>query len=57
MMKLETHKKNKVILYAALIGKFNTKKLKDYIINQVKSNTTDYRMLICVYDYLKFKEQ
>lgn len=48
--------KNQIIAYALLIGKLTPDKVEDYLKNMsVESETTtDYRRLLCAYDYVKY---
>jgi len=48
--------KNQIIAYALLVRKINPDEVEQYLkkLSTENGNTTDYRRLLCAYDYVKY---
>ena len=50
--------KNQVIAYALIKGKITPEEVEPYLkdMSSNQGNTTDYRRLLCAYDFVKYSE-
>lgn len=50
--------KNEIIAYALIEGRISSEEVESYLkeMSSIRGNTTDYRRLLCAYDYVKYSD-
>lgn len=55
-VEISTTRKNYTIIYSMLIGSLSTDSIEKYLKDYKDKQSTDYRRILCAYDYIKYSD-